>query len=293
MVAQTNAPLVFSLVSPTAKRSFEYRVFPTDEGISVFFHDITERIRAEQEIKQLNESLERRVLDRTAQLDGFCHSIAHDMRMHIRGVSTNAAMLVEAVQQGHSDLGPRIERLNQSTKQMAGLVNRLLAYARDTAKSVVKGEFDLSSEAALIVDRLRTDEEYARDAQFVITPALVLNADRQLAGVVLHNLLDNACKYRRPGVSPIVELGELEVHGQNVYFVRDNGLGFDQAYAETIFKPFQRLHSESAIPGSGIGLANAKRILERHGGKIWAESRPGEGSTFYFSFDRSARVAKD
>jgi signal transduction histidine kinase len=284
-VAQTKRPIVFTALSPSALRSFEYRVFPSDEGVSVFFHDNTDRLRVEAEIRLLNESLEQRVLDRTAQLDGFCHSIAHDMRMHIRGVSTNAAMLVEDIEHGQINLRPRLERLNQSTQQMANLVNGLLAFARNTAKTVEKASVDLSAEAALIVDRLRTDEEYARDVIFNINPNLDAKADRQLASVVLHNLLDNACKYRKSGVDATVEVGELESHGERVFFVRDNGIGFDEAYAERIFKPFERLHGDLSVPGSGIGLANAKRILQRHGGAIWAESQPGAGSTFYFTFE--------
>jgi len=275
---------VFGAESPSTGRHFEYRVFPFDEGVSVFMHDITARLRAAEEIRALNETLEQRVLDRTAQLEGFCYSIAHDMRMHIRGVSVNASLLAEDIDTNGGNSQEYVKRLRQATKQMARLVEDLLTFARNSAQTVTKSQVDLSAQASEIVDRLKADADYAKDAQFKIWPGLLDTADPQLAGVVLFNLLDNACKYHRKNVRPAVEFGHTNGGGKEVFFVKDNGIGFEAQYADRIFKPFERLHSDRAIVGSGIGLANVKRIIERHGGRIWAESVLGRGSTFYFTF---------
>jgi len=274
---------VFNAPSPSTSAQFEYRVFPFDEGLSVFMCDITARLRDAEEIRKLNETLEQRVLDRTAQLEGFCYSIAHDMRMHIRGVSVNAALIAEDLDAG-ANTDDHIKRLRLATQQMARLVEDLLAFARNSAQTVTKSDIDLSGEATEIVDRLKADAEYAKDVTFTIQPGLRVHADPQLAGVVLFNLLDNAAKYKRGGVQAKVELGFMKRADSEVFFVKDNGIGFDSQYAERIFKPFERLHSELSIVGSGIGLANVKRIVERHGGDIWAESKLGKGSIFYFKF---------
>jgi signal transduction histidine kinase len=165
---------------------------------------------------------------------------------------------------------------------MAELVDDLLAFARTSSQRLAKSEIDISTLAQEEIERIQLEENYAQEVEFVVAPGLIARADAQLARVVLHNLVDNACKYGTPDRGLRVELG---TDGPSVFFVRDNGRGFDLKYAELIFKPFERLHSDSSIPGSGLGLANVRRIVTRHGGSIWAESEPGTGSTFYFTFE--------
>lgn len=280
----TGEPQVFSLMSPDGAHHLEYRTYPTREGLIVLVHDITDRVRSEEEIRRLNATLEQRVLDRTSQLEGFCHSIAHDMRMHIRGVSTNTALLAEDLAVAPDGVLNRLDRLKKSAASMARLVEDLLAFARNTAKDVIRGSVDLTAKAWQVIEGLKADSGAAADVEFTIEPGLTTHADPQLTDVVLQNLFDNACKYRRRDGHGHVELGQTLVDGKPAFFVRDNGIGFDPRYSDQIFKPFQRLHSDSSIPGSGIGLATVERILVRHGGRIWAESRPQTGTVFYFTF---------
>lgn len=280
----TGEPQVFSLMSPDGAHHLEYRTYPTREGLIVLVHDITDRVRSEEEIRRLNATLEQRVLDRTSQLEGFCHSIAHDMRMHIRGVSTNTALLAEDLAVAPDGVLNRLDRLKKSAASMARLVEDLLAFARNTAKDVIRGSVDLTAKAWQVIEGLKADSGAAADVEFTIEPGLTTHADPQLTDVVLQNLFDNACKYRRRDGHGHVELGQTLVDGKPAFFVRDNGIGFDPRYSDQIFKPFQRLHSDSSIPGSGIGLATVERILVRHGGRIWAESRPETGTVFYFTF---------
>ena len=286
---QGGSPEIFTAISPTTKRYLEYRVFPSEEGVSIFLHDISERVAAEDEIRRLNATLEQRVLDRTAQLEGFCYSIAHDMRTHIRGVSASASLLAEDLKEVDLDIANRLSILKQSAQHMASLVDGLLAFARNSGKEIAKSDVNLSEEAEKIVRKLQGEEGYARDVRFEIEPDLHTKADPQLAGVVLQNLLDNAAKYKRSNGDAIVHVGREN----GAFYVRDNGRGFDQRYALKVFKPFERLHSDLAVSGSGIGLASVQRILQRHGGRAWAESKENEGSTFYFTFGDPAMSDSD
>ncbi len=237
--------------------------------------DITERKRAEEEIRELNRSLEARVIDRTSQLEAFCYSIAHDLRQHIRSVSVNAGFVGTLVSDSESQLSATVKRLTIAAKQMDRFVTDLLNYARSSGQELRRDTIDMSLLAQRVSSQLQATYP---SSSFRIQPGLQTVADTALVGVVLENLMDNACKYslERP---PVIEFGS----DNGSFYVRDNGVGFDNVYAEQIFEAFQRLHREADIPGTGLGLASVKQIVEKHGGKVWADSTPGQGSTFFFT----------
>ncbi len=263
-------------------------------GAVTSFDDISERIEAERamlqaqaELTELAAVLEERVQERTAELmfsndelEGFTYSVAHDLRQQIRGVSINAAIVLadagEVLDAQNRDL---LRRLEQSAKQLGKLVDDLLGYARLARLEPEKKPFDLS-ELAREVSRQVVDREYCSSkTQFSVAPGLTARGDPTMVKFALENLIDNACKYSALTAEPLVEVGQDE----QGFFVRDNGIGFDMAYVHKLFQPFERLLRGNDYPGTGIGLANVKRIVEKHGGRVWADSEPGEGSTFHFT----------
>lgn len=240
-----------------------------------------------EQLRILKESLEVEVQRRTVdlmqsneRLQGFTYSVAHDLRQQIRGISTNAAMLM-------ADLGSRlegddrrtVERLEESSKRLARLVDDLLTYARLGKQEPNKIPVDLTELAEEVVASLIERGCCRQGTQFRIGQGLASVADSLLVRVVLESLLENACKFSAGTENPIVEFGRQG----GSFFVRDNGIGFDMQYIHKLFQPFERLHSDTTYAGTGIGLANVKRIVERHGGKVWAEGKLGEGATFYFT----------
>jgi signal transduction histidine kinase len=178
-----------------------------------------------------------------------------------------------------SDQKMQLNRLKRAAMQLGTLVDDLLQYAKLAQLQPSRVAIDLSDLANEVVGHVRTRESCGANIEISVQPGLEAVADPAMLRLVLENLIDNACKYSRGVDKPRVTVGRDE----DGYFVRDNGDGFDMQYYEKLFKPFERLHRDETIPGTGIGLANAKRIVERHGGRIWAVSSPGEGATFYFT----------
>jgi signal transduction histidine kinase len=168
---------------------------------------------------------------------------------------------------------------------MAQLIDDVLYLSRVARADLRRQEVDLSALAHAIIERLRETDDRSVDVR--IRPGLVADGDGQLLRIALENLLDNAWKFTRQQPQPRIELGVTHLPGEPAYFVRDNGAGFDMTYAERLFTPFQRLHLSSEFPGTGIGLATVQRIVNRHGGRIWAEGSVGQGATFLFTLGRS------
>lgn len=251
------------------------------------------RLRRDREIQRLNETLEQRVRERTAdlqnlnaELDSFAYSVSHDLKSPLRAIDGFTRLLDEEVgTRLTTDERQLLDRVLTSTRRMGSLIDDLLALARVSQGVLERQKVDLSSVALGILqqERLKQPE---RAIELQIAPGLQAHCDPHLARIVLENLFSNALKYSRTKPRTVIEWGQLPAVGAEpaMFYVRDNGVGFDMAYADKLFKPFQRLHMPSEFEGTGIGLATVRRIIERHGGQITGESQPGQGARFCFSF---------
>lgn len=257
---------------------------------TVISRDVTERDRMRQKIEDLNTRLEERVEERTRELEGanrdleaFVYSVSHDLRAPLRSVTGFSQALLEDYE-GHLDETGQdlVKRVHEGATRMKKMIEALLNFARVSRRDLHIEPLNISRLARdIVADISQRDPE--RDVEFIITPRLRVYGDPQLIRIVLENLLDNAWKFTRRTPKARIEFGSLKSIGYPVYFVRDNGVGFDQKYKERLFKPFQRLHNRQDFEGDGIGLATAARIIHRHSGRVWVESDgENEGATFYF-----------
>ena len=254
---------------------------PSTRSYRLYALDITERKRAEEELRQRTAALE----VANSELESFCYSVSHDLRAPLRSMDGFSTALLEDYADKLDDEGRRYLRIVQeSANAMSGLIDDLLKLSRVTRSDMIPEEVDLGDIAREVVLGLEKAEPDRR-VEVAIGEDLTARGDRSLLRLALENLLGNAWKFSGKVASPRIELGTVQHHGERVYFVRDNGAGFDMSYANKLFRPFQRLHKSSEFSGTGIGLATVQRIIRRHGGRIWAESKVGEGATFYFTLD--------
>ena len=252
--------------------------------------DISESKKAQEEIYLLNTELEQRVTQRTLalentnkELEAFSYSVSHDLRAPLRGIDGWSLALLEDYNHQLDDKGRvYIARVRSESQRMGNLIDDLLKLSRVNRYEMRKVNMNISAIVQSIADR--SLETYAeRGFNFIIPPGISAYGDPQMLEIVLTNLFENACKFTVKKSVATIEFGSFMTDGLQTYFVRDNGVGFDMEYAKKLFGAFQRMHKQSEFPGSGIGLATVKRIISRHGGRVWAESKPGEGATFYFT----------
>jgi light-regulated signal transduction histidine kinase (bacteriophytochrome) len=242
------------------------------------------------EIDNSNRALERQVVERTQQLEAankeleaFSYSVAHDLRAPLRGIDGFSQALIES---HAAKLGPEglehLRHLRGSAKRMSHLIEDLLRLSRVARSELKRTRVDLSQQARAIRDDLITSDK-ERNVVFTIQDGVSVEGDEQLLRIVLENLLRNAWKFTANKPQAQIHFGSVEIDGRSVCQVKDNGAGFDSAYAHKLFRAFQRLHTEREFEGTGIGLAIVHRIVTRHGGRIWAEAAPDVGATFSFS----------
>ena len=289
----TRLPAAFVAFSPIAERWLDIRLFPTAEGIAAFLLDIHDRKLAEEEIRQLNGQLEKRVGERTAELEvanheleAFSYSVSHDLRAPLRAVDGFAQAVVE----DYGALLPEegrayLSTIREGAQQMGRLIDDLLTFSRLSRAPLEKTKIDT---ARMVRDVIQTLEPMraGRQVEVRLGELPPCPGDVTLLRQVWINLLSNAFKYTGRCERALVEVGCVkDAAGLTVYFVRDNGTGFDMRYVGKLFGVFQRLHRAEEFEGTGVGLAIVQRVIHRHGGRIWAEGELGRGATFYFSLN--------
>jgi two-component system, sensor histidine kinase and response regulator len=249
-----------------------------------------ELLRAsEQEARELAETRAELVGDlehKNRELESFSYAVSHDLRAPLRRIESFSRAVQDSQADRLDDSGRRyLDRVREASQQMSQLIDDVLYLARVSRAEMREQEVDLSGLVTLLLDRMQ-EAEPTRQVEVKVRPGVTVVADGQLLRIALENLLENAWKFTGKAAGARIEFGQTNVGGEPTYFIRDNGAGFDMAYADRLFGPFQRLHLASEFPGTGIGLATVQRIIHRHGGRVWAEAMLGQGATFHFTIGR-------
>jgi PAS domain S-box-containing protein len=266
------------------------------KGFAKVTRDLTERMKQELALREANLALERRVQERTAELlslneelESFSYSVSHDLRAPLRAIEGFSKVVLADYglgrpldEQGREYLG----RISAGSQRMATLIDDMLKLSRVTRADFRRVPVNLADMAREVMEGLKRQTP-GRAVSVSTPPSAPVVGDPPLLRIVLENLLGNAWKFTSRKDDPRVEFGVERKDGEDVFFVRDNGAGFDMDYADKLFTPFQRLHEEDEFEGTGIGLATVGRIIRRHGGRIWAEGQPGQGATFWFTLGAS------
>ena len=265
---------VFSPIVPTILRA----------KVTVF----VELYRSQQELKRYRTQLQGLVQERTTsltainrELEAFSYFVSHDLRAPLLAIDTIAQTMLDDPAVAGDGAKDQLQRMRRTSKQMMALFEGMQTLFRLTGGDIRREKLDISRMASEIVAQLQAQEP-RRQVDCRVEEGLTASGDAGLVRILLTNLINNAWKFTRDQPQPVITIGSERVAGEARLFVRDNGVGFDMIYAHKLFGAFQRLHSQSEFAGEGIGLAAAQRIVNRHGGRIWAEGAMGEGATFYF-----------
>ncbi len=243
--------------------------------------EITERKRVEEEVQKAN--IELAAVNK--ELEAFAYSVSHDLRAPLRSIDGFSQALMEDYPDKLDEQGKGyLQRVRSATQRMGVLIDDLLSLSRVTRSEMRRETVDLSALAQSIAEELQ-ETQPKRQVNFVITPGLTTSGDPQLVHQIMENLLGNAWKFTGRHPKARIEFGITQVDGKDTFFICDDGVGFDMAYADKLFGVFQRLHSQEEFPGTGVGLATVQRIVHRHGGQVWAEGKVEEGATFYFTLE--------
>jgi PAS domain S-box-containing protein len=262
----------------------------SDQSRQELLRVVEDQKKAEEEIRQLNARLEQRVHDRTDQLEAanteleaFAYSVSHDLRAPLRTVDGFSAALMADYREKLDDQGQHyLSRILEGSRRMGQLIEDLLNLSRVTRRDMNREPVDLSLLANMIFVELNAQDSN-RQVDFEIASNMMVQADPHLIKIALENLINNAYKFTGRRERARIQVGVTEQADERIYFVRDNGAGFDMLYAGKLFSPFQRLHTEQQFPGTGIGLVTVRRIITRHGGRVWSEAAVDQGATFYFT----------
>ncbi len=256
----------------------------TEEGmlVSSAIRDISQRKIADTVLRDRTKELEAA----NRELEAFSYSVSHDLRAPLRAINGFCSILLS---EHSSELPDRVSRLlqliSQNTIQMGNLVDDLLKFSQLSRQQLQKQKINMSELVSACIDQVRTMSK-KDNIKITIEHLPDAHADMVVLKQVWLNLLSNAVKFTRPGIVPQITIGHVPVNGSGAYFVKDNGVGFDMEYAGKLFGVFQRLHKAEDFEGTGVGLALVQRIIHRHGGTVWAESKPDHGSTFYFTLGK-------
>jgi len=266
-------PFLDLAISPVFDRASAYL------GRVVTIHDVTAQMKTQQELTKRTRQLE----DTNRELESFASSVSHDLRAPLRSIRGFSRILLKDFG-GELDAEPAelLQHIVDATAEMSDLIEGLLSLSRQTRTEIVRSRVNLSDMAHSVARKLQ-ESNPDRPLTWKIADEVIATADARLMSTAMENLLSNAWKYTARTVQPCIEFGAKPRDGEVVYFVRDNGVGFDMQNAQRLFTPFQRLHDPAEFPGEGIGLATVQRIIHRHNGRIWAEAEPDQGAAFYFT----------